>query len=70
MSGSPVFDNAGRVVAIHGKPGHDKENQYDFERCQPLTDAFANNWGISMETFLNSSLTSNLKLQVDEKPHP
>lgn len=65
MSGSPVFDDESNLVAIHGKPGHDKENQYRFDQCKNLdqSQSFGNNWGIPMNEFLNSSLGSNLQLK-------
>lgn len=47
MSGGPVLDESGSLVAIHGKPGFHKEYQYDI--CPELTDEHGDNWGISIE---------------------
>lgn len=66
LSGSPVFDESGHVVAIHGKPGEDREYQYDFKACPPLNSSFSPNWGIPISAFLNSSLASEIPLQVDQ----
>lgn len=71
MSGSPVLDAAGRVVAIHGKPGKkNKDKEYPFEKCPKLTDYYGNNYGISMQAFKDSSLATKLtgKLAFDDKP--
>jgi len=69
MSGSPVFDQPGRVVAIHGKPGKkDKEKDYSFDKCLKLEDNFGNNWGISMKTFVSSKIASEMQLKADETP--
>lgn len=64
MSGSPVFDRLGRVVAIHGKPGSEKQNQYDFEKCPSLSQTLGGNWGIPIKTFLNTPLASILELGI------
>ncbi|WP_159402698.1 serine protease [Nostoc sp. ATCC 53789] len=61
MSGAPVFNDTGNVVAIHGKPGHYKGTLYNFEACNELNDDFANNWGIPIEDFFKSSLASGIK---------
>ncbi|NEP61182.1 MAG: trypsin-like peptidase domain-containing protein [Symploca sp. SIO2G7] len=63
LSGSPVFDQAGNVVAIHGKPGEDREFQYNFEDCPPLNDSYSNNWGIPVNQFLDSIQNSGITLQ-------
>jgi hypothetical protein len=52
MSGSPVFDNQGNVVAIHAASEHD--NSFDTEKCPTLDASFGNNWGIPMEKFVAS----------------
>ena len=65
MSGSPVFDARSRIIAIHGKPGREK-NLYNFKKCPSLTQDLGNNWGISIDTFLKSSLASDIQLQVDD----
>jgi len=64
LSGSPIFDQAGNVVAIHGKPGEDREYQYNFEDCPLLNNSFANNWGIPISEFLDSSVASRIPVQV------
>lgn len=68
MSGSPVLDTFGRVVAIHGKPGSAEKG--DSSNCSALTQVFGNNYGISIESFKNSSLASKLqgKLSFDSNP--
>lgn len=80
MSGSPVLDASGRVVAIHGKPGRSDErgdkrgdkivDKGDSTNCSALTKKFGNNYGISIESFRSSSLASRLqeKLSFDKKP--
>ncbi len=56
MSGSPVFDETGKVVAIHGKPGKDRRNQYDFKACPPLNESYSDggNWGIPISQYSQS----------------
>lgn len=67
MSGSPVFDELGRVVAIHGKPGRKgKDREYRFDKCSSLTSDYGNNSGISMENFSNSKLASGRRLEFDQ----
>ncbi|KOP26477.1 hypothetical protein AMR41_10215 [Hapalosiphon sp. MRB220] len=68
MSGSPVLDASGRVVAIHGQSG--TPGKGNSPNCSALTGDFGNNYGISMETFKNSSLASQVgvELAFDEKP--
>ncbi len=71
MSGSPVLDTAGRVVAIHGKPDKkNKDKEYQFQKCPNLTSYYGNNYGISMQAFKDSSLATKLaeKLAFDDKP--
>jgi hypothetical protein len=71
MSGSPVYDVAGRIIAIHGKPGKPfrEKKQYVFRECPPLTSYYGKNKGISIKTFKNSELAKNLpfKLAFEEK---
>jgi len=64
LSGSPIFDEAGNVVAIHGKPGEDREFQYNFEACPPLNSSFANNWGIPVNEFIDLMQDSGIPIQV------
>ncbi|MFB2936782.1 serine protease [Aerosakkonemataceae cyanobacterium BLCC-F154] len=56
MSGSPVFDAFGRVIAIHAKT-EQKKASYDSEACEPLPSepnlSFGENWGVSIKTFSN-----------------
>ena len=74
MSGSPVFDTDGRVVAIHAKA--EKSKLYDSENCESLPSEprpdFGDNWGISIKTFANlkSDLPSSLrsKLVINSSP--
>ena len=69
MSGSPVYDLAGRVVSIHGKPGVEK-GDYAVTNCPSLSNAYGNNYGISIETFKKSELAKSLpfKLALEERP--
>ncbi len=65
MSGSPVYDATGRVVAIHGKPGKRyKDKEYKFQDCPSLTPYYGNNYGISMETFKKSGLINQIPVQL------
>ncbi|MFN6153941.1 MAG: serine protease, partial [Dolichospermum sp.] len=68
MSGSPVFNDTDHVVAIHARSGHRKE--YNSKECKPLTQDFSNNWGIPIEKFLQSSLSSGISLKEDNIPIP
>lgn len=69
MSGSPIYDLAGRVVSIHGKPGVEK-GDYVFRSCPSLSNAYGNNYGISIETFKKSELAKSLpfKLAFEQRP--
>jgi Trypsin-like peptidase domain len=70
MSGSPVFDEVGRVVALHGKPGKEnKDREYDFQKCPKLTDYYGGNYGIPMKTLKESKLLAKIsvKLIFDDK---
>lgn len=62
MSGSPVLDTTGRIIAIHGKTGPRKnellKRKGDSLDCSPLNESFGNNYGISTKTFKNSDLAS------------
>lgn len=64
MSGSPVFDDQGRLIAIHGKSEYYKSNTFDFEKCPPLDQKFGNNLGIAMEKFFTSDLKSKLPFDI------
>lgn len=67
MSGSPVFNQYGQVISIHGKPADKKSQDYALGECSPLDESkFGNNWGISMADFVNSSLASDLGLNVED----
>ncbi|NJO62216.1 MAG: trypsin-like peptidase domain-containing protein [Richelia sp. RM2_1_2] len=68
MSGSPILNISGHVIAIHGKPG--REDKGDSCDDSTLTEEFGNNYGISIESFKNSSLASKFqgKLSFDSKP--
>ena len=59
MSGGPVLDITGRVIALHGKPGITGKG--DSPNCSALTKEFGNNYGISITTFKNSILASRLR---------
>lgn len=68
MSGSPVLDASGRVIAVHGKPSNGEKGE--FFNCSALTKEFGNNYGISIESFQKSKLASSFpgKLSFDSKP--
>ncbi|MDJ0510149.1 MAG: serine protease [Crocosphaera sp.] len=67
MSGSPVLNNQGEVIAIHGEPGRNKKAKDAILRdCLPLDERFANNWGISMKSFAKSTLAQELKLELKQ----
>jgi hypothetical protein len=75
MSGSPVFDINGRVIAIHAKTDNDRK-MYNSEKCENLPlepgNDLGQNWGISIKLLndLKSGLPSSLlsKLEIDERP--
>jgi len=75
MSGSPLFDAGGRVVAIHAKTENSKE-QYNPKACQPLpanpTPDYGNNLGVSSRLLANfkSDLPVGLQaiLKIDTDP--
>lgn len=61
MSGGPLFNSEANVIAIHGKPEEDKENQYSYEDCPALNESYGGNWGIplyqiSIDNFPNSGI--------------
>lgn len=62
MSGSPVLNQEGKVIAIHGKPNPKKASQQAILRdCSPLdVTRFGNNWGISIQDFSKSYLAKQL----------
>lgn len=56
MSGGPVFNQDGSIVAIHGMPGADGKERPD-QLCQPIDNPkLANNWGIPISLFLDLNL--------------
>ena len=62
MSGSPVFDNSAKLIAIHGMPGSQKGNSslYDLNKCSSLEQSsdglLGSNFGIPMQVFLDSTI--------------
>lgn len=62
MSGTAVFNNKGEVVAIHGKPGQYRDNQYNYETCPPLDESYSHNWGIPIDIYLKSQLAETTPL--------
>lgn len=81
MSGSPVFDASGRILAIHAATKKDKK-RFDSETCQKMPenpkDEFGDNWGVSIKKFdqiQNSHLrdvlpTLSKELNIDKLPLP
>lgn len=81
MSGSPVLDAAGRVVAIHAKTEQD-EKYYDGDSCKkipqlPDSRLGYNNLGLSISRHLNfllsaksssSLVVSNSSVNIDAEP--
>jgi V8-like Glu-specific endopeptidase len=53
MSGSPLLNIKGQVIAIHGESEYNKETIEDatLQSCQKLPREFENNWGISVKNF-------------------
>ena len=60
MSGTAVFNEQGEVVAIHGKPGEYRDNQYDYENCPTLDESYSLNWGIPIDIYLQSQLSNTI----------
>ncbi|MFB2920505.1 S1 family peptidase [Aerosakkonema funiforme] len=69
MSGSPVFDAAGRVVAIHGSATQQKG---DADYCESPLPEDTSNSGSSISRFLNVQLPSDVatNLKLDCSPSP
>lgn len=56
MSGGPVFNKDGSIVALHGMPGTQGKERTD-QHCQPINNPkLANNWGIPISLFFESNL--------------
>jgi Trypsin-like peptidase domain len=73
MSGSPVFDSAGRVIGIHGKPGKVKIDgeleQSVLRNCnESIPDSFKNNYGIPMNLVQSSNLFKDLNISFANTP--
>ncbi|MFM5890261.1 MAG: serine protease, partial [Dolichospermum sp.] len=64
MSGSPVFNDQGLVIAIHGKSERYKRNSFDYYKCPILDQYFSPNLGIPIGKFLTSELQSQLPFKV------
>lgn len=60
MSGSPVFDNLGRVIGIHGRAEGEAENVSD-ETIQRI----GTNLGIPIQTFINALPENNISLPLE-----
>ena len=54
MSGSPLLNKNGEIVAIHGWAGKKKIRIEDsqLQVCDSLREPFQNNWGISVKKFI------------------
>jgi len=63
LSGSPIFDQAGNIVAIHGKPGDDRY-QDELKNCPILNKSFGDNWGIPVNEFLDLIQDLGIPVQV------
>lgn len=66
MSGGPVFNENGSIVAIHGMAGVAKETK--LQNCQPANNPnLGNNWGIPISLFLDSNLAKGENFDEDKK---
>ena len=52
MSGGPVLNVSGDLIAIHGKPG--KYKSYQYNNCPSLNEEQSENWGILINTLKNN----------------
>ena len=69
MSGGPVFNRDGNVVAIHGMPGVVKDNT--LKDCNSLnTQGARNNWGIPISLFLESDLAKGKNFEIIKAQPP
>ncbi|MCC3436927.1 MULTISPECIES: serine protease [unclassified Microcoleus] len=68
MSGGPVFNENGSIVAIHGMPGAEGKERTD-RKCQSINNPnLGNNWGIPISLFLESNLAKGKNFDEDKKP--
>jgi len=68
MSGGPVFNENGSIVAIHGMPGAEGKQKTD-QKCQSINNPnLGNNWGIPISLFLESNLAKGKNFDEDKKP--
>ena len=68
MSGGPVFNENGSIVAIHGMPGAEGKQKTD-QKCQSIKNPnLGNNWGIPISLFLESNLAKGKNFDEDKKP--
>ena len=68
MSGGPVFNENGSIVAIHGMPGAEGKERTD-QKCQSINNPnLGNNWGIPISLFLESNLAKGKNFDEDKKP--
>ncbi len=70
MSGGAILNQNNQVVAIHGLGGEYRNNQYDFEKCPPLNEAYSQNFGIPIKAFLDSELSQQIPYIVSQVPSP
>ncbi len=67
MSGGPVFNENGSIVAIHGMPGAEGKERTD-QKCQSINNPnLGNNWGIPISLFLESNLANGKNFDEDKK---
>ena len=67
MSGGPVFNENGSIVAIHGMPGAEGKERND-QKCQSINNPnLGNNWGIPISLFLESNLAKGKNFEEDKK---
>ena len=67
MSGGPVFNENGSIVAIHGMPGAEGKERTD-RKCQSINNLnLGNNWGIPISLFLESNLAKGKNFDEDNK---
>lgn len=66
MSGSPISDDSGKIIAIHGHRGNSNVNDgqgknLDTKVCE-IPSEYTPNVGISMKVFLNSELAKKVPI--------
>jgi serine protease Do len=76
MSGGPVLDAGGKLIAIHGKADTDESKEYSLQSSGFDDETAAKlsltgyNYGIPINTFLEVQSDLNLDVSVDNTPPP